>query len=148
MVCFYAWILPHIGFQEAAKKIGEIFSIPLSENSTDRFDEYPACAIDFEDDENVFIRLLDTPPDLERLLVDWSCEFDEKDRNYALCICAHRDLPVFLKGGFTLPYSSSYELAHDVIKKLHKIGLKIYTKQLPYTIETRGADVEKIEYPV
>jgi len=123
IISFDAWILPNQPLCKVAGVIGEIFSVPLLEGFTSRFDEYPAYALEME--ETVFIRLMGVPPDLENLLVIFPTEFDEKDRNYALCISCHATLPCTLGNGFVLPYQSPEEFLVGAMNKLRSAGLTI-----------------------
>lgn len=130
IVSFDAWIMPDRPLEAVARVIGEIYKIPLHEYATDRFDEYPAFQMELED--TVFVRLLGVPPDIDRLVIAWPSEFDEKDRSYAICISCHAPLPCVLGNGFALPYGSPSEFLADTLEKLRSSGLAICKIPRPF----------------
>lgn len=143
---FTVWLEPEFSLQETAKRISVLLGIDSSAQLTDRYDEYPGYDILDLEEENVFIRLLGSPHNIDQLVIDRPDEFDEKDRNHCLTIHSEDGIPVQTESGFSLPYQTEEVAAIDLIKKIKMSGLRVYKNSLPYTYSYQNRSLK--EYPV
>ncbi len=127
MGCLTIWIKPDRPLEDFVKLLDTVFDIPLSQHATTQFDEHPGYVIDWDDDDiDVFIRVLGVPKDIDFLESRDPINFDIRDRQYEITICAHSGIPMQVAGGLNLPYSSMEEMRDAIVAKLVNAGLLLY----------------------
>ncbi|MDK2125631.1 hypothetical protein [Parachitinimonas caeni] len=128
MGCLTLWIEPIATLSEIAKLIDEALNIPLSDHSTDQFNESPGYEIDWDGGKGAIINLIGIPENYKELQ-QLGFVYAEEDLKYTLAIICD-DLPYRSDDGtLSLPFSTPEELCTFVKNKMDQVGVKLFAKK-------------------
>lgn len=116
------YVKPDVDFETFVGIIGEILEIPLLKYETDRYDEYPAYEIENED---VIVKILGIPPDLDNLNEMFPDYYDKKDRSYQILILLIKNSPVKINGKNLIVEESYESFGENFITKLKNRNISL-----------------------
>ncbi|MDK2125628.1 hypothetical protein [Parachitinimonas caeni] len=129
---------------EVANSIGLAFNIPLIENPTGAYNEYPGYEVKFEGSEGGHIRLLGSPADAY-LMEEINSPYSEEEMQYSLVLVFYGDLPCQTQSSMIFSSLAADELCMQIINLLINKKVKIYKKKNPRWV---GGGGQYIEYPI
>lgn len=102
----FIYVKPNVNFEKFVGTVGVILGIPLLEYETDRYDEYPAYEAE---DENINVKILGIPPDLDNLRKIFPDYYGQKDESYQISFLLFKDPPLRAEMGVIIT-EESYEI--------------------------------------
>ncbi len=137
MGCLTLWIEPVATLSEIAKLIDEALNIPLSDHSTDQFNESPGYEVSWDGERESIIYLVGIPANYKELQ-KLGFSYKEEELKYKLSIICD-DLPYMSSDGtLSLPFSTPEELHSFVRNRMDQVGVRLFTKKKCRWVGKRG----------